>query len=220
MPRGSSCVPAPDILRPPYDLDAILRLPASDDEDRRVEGHTPVELLDVGDGHADAAVGCRGAERADVIGAVDALAVVEAHPTRLQRVIGRARRDGAARERARPRLLWDVPRRIDDLALDLVAAGARLESDPADRDGIGLAQPQVVIEAQLLARSVDADDPPIAMGELAQRDARPARDRGGRLDDAIGVRRGQLGADGRDERALAHCHAVTGRRAPQPTAGA
>ena len=60
------------------------------------------ELLDRRHRHADAAVRGGGAERREVGRAVDALAVVEAHVARLERVLRIAGRDRPAGEVARP----------------------------------------------------------------------------------------------------------------------
>src|SRR3982750_936066 len=59
--------------------------PSVADVDRRAERDLVVELDHVRDRHADAPVRGRRAERCDLVGAVDAGAVVEAHPARLER---------------------------------------------------------------------------------------------------------------------------------------
>jgi hypothetical protein len=55
--------------------------------------------------------------------------------------------------------------------------------------------------------------------ELAQRDARPPRDRRRGVDGAVAACGSQRGADGGDERALAHHQPVSCPRPPQPSAG-
>src|SRR5262245_40555787 len=66
---------------------------ALSDVDGRADVDAVVELDHVGDRHAYAAVRGGRAERGDVVGAVDAGTVVDAHPARLQRVLGHATRD-------------------------------------------------------------------------------------------------------------------------------
>src|SRR5438046_466471 len=55
------------------------------DVERRADRHPVVELDHVLRVHADAAVRCVRAQRADVSGAMDTGPTVEAHPTRLER---------------------------------------------------------------------------------------------------------------------------------------
>src|ERR687886_1593187 len=63
------------------------------DVNRRTDRHLVVELDDVRDAHADAAVRRRGADRADRVRAVDARPVEDAQPARLERVVRRPARD-------------------------------------------------------------------------------------------------------------------------------
>ena len=60
----------------------------------------------VGHVHADAAVRRARADRVVLAGAVDADAVGDAHPARLQRVGGAAALDGGALQLAGPRASW------------------------------------------------------------------------------------------------------------------
>src|SRR5215217_6680982 len=72
------------------------------DVDRRADVDLVVELDDVGNQHADAAVGGGAADRARRVGSVDAGAVEDAHPARLERVLGHAARDHLTRDVAGP----------------------------------------------------------------------------------------------------------------------
>src|SRR5205823_4503866 len=103
----------------------------------RTQRSESVELDHVGDRHPDAAVRRGGAERAQVVGAVDAGAAVDPHPAGLQRVLG-AGWDRLAGEGSRPRAVRHVPRRIDLFVLNVVEAGGRLESDSTDGDRVAL----------------------------------------------------------------------------------
>src|SRR6185436_1389330 len=97
------------------------------DVDRRADVDLVVELDDVGDVHADAAVRGGRADRAVRGGPVDARAGVDAHPARLDRVV-RARRDDLAGQVAGPGRVGHVPGRVDLFVLDLVEAGGRLQA--------------------------------------------------------------------------------------------
>src|SRR3954447_7882231 len=72
------------------------------DVNRRTDGNLVIQLDDVRYPHADAAVGRGGPDRPDRVGPVDAGAVEDAHPARLERVVRRPARDHLARERPRP----------------------------------------------------------------------------------------------------------------------
>src|SRR3954452_18143679 len=66
------------------------------DVNRRTHRHLVVELDDVGDPHADAAVRGGGPDRADGVRAVDPGPVEDAHPARLERVVRRPAGDDLA----------------------------------------------------------------------------------------------------------------------------
>src|SRR5215207_2361732 len=113
--------------------------------DGRPHGNLVVDVDHVRDGHADATVRGRGAERPDVGGAVDAGAVVDAEPARLQRVLRRSAWDDLPRHVTRPRRVRHVPGRVHRLVLHVVEAGRRLEPDLADGDRVGLDQLQLLV---------------------------------------------------------------------------
>src|SRR3954462_2194529 len=72
------------------------------DVNRRTDRNLVIEVDDVGDLHADAPVRRGGADRADVVGPVDAGPGDYAHPARLERVVRRAARDDLAGKRPGP----------------------------------------------------------------------------------------------------------------------
>ena len=73
-------------------------------------------------------------------------------PARLERVVGRAAGDHLAGQVAGPVAVRHVPGRVLRLVLHVVEAGRRLEADLADRDLVGLREPQVLEVAQPEAR--------------------------------------------------------------------
>ena len=77
-------------------------------------------------------------------GAVDAGAVEDPEPARLERVVGRAAGDHLAGEVAGPVAVRHVPGRVHRLVLDVVEPGRRLEPDLPDGDLVGLREPQVL----------------------------------------------------------------------------
>jgi hypothetical protein len=130
---------------------------------------------------------------------MDALPVVEAHPARLERVLRIAGRDGPAGEIPRPCAVGHVPWRVDDLLLDLVAAGGRLEAGPAYRDLVAVHEAQMLVQAQFLGAAVDRDDRRVALGEVGERAVGPRGDRDRDLDGASAGRRGHPLHERRDE---------------------
>src|SRR5205823_3674022 len=107
--------------------------PSLDDEDRVADADLVEQLDHVGDRHPDAAVRAGGAERARLFGAVDARAVRDAHPARLDGVL-RPGRDRLPGELPGPGAVRHVPGRVDLLVLDAVATCRRLETLHADGD--------------------------------------------------------------------------------------
>src|SRR3954452_5452888 len=87
------------------------------DVNRRTNGHLVVELDHVRDPHSDASVRRRGADRADRIRAVDAGAVEDAHPPRLERVVRRPAGDHLTGQRSGPGAVRHAPRRVHGLVL-------------------------------------------------------------------------------------------------------
>src|SRR6266513_1134639 len=81
----------------------------SSDGDGSVQRHLREELLDVRNRHPDAAVRGRSTERRDFVRAVNAGAVVEAEPARLDRVLGTGW-DHTSRKVACPGAVRHVPR--------------------------------------------------------------------------------------------------------------
>src|SRR3954453_1196865 len=160
------------------------------DVNRRTDRNLVIQVDDVGDPHADAPVRRRGADRADVVGPVDAGPGEDAHPPRLERVVRRAARDDLTGERPGPRAVRHVPRRVDLLVLDRVTPGRGLEPGHADGDAVALAELQPLEQAQLEVRAVDGEDGVVDPGEVRERDPRthphePRVDlaRGGRIVD-------------------------------------
>src|SRR5687767_7866461 len=103
----------------------------SADVDGGSDGDLVVELDHVRDGHAHAAVGGGAAKRTGVVGPVDPGAVIDAHPARLERVVGRAAGNHLAGEVAGPVRVRDAPGRVDRLVLNRVLAGRGVEADGA-----------------------------------------------------------------------------------------
>src|SRR3954471_7213659 len=177
------------------------------DVNRRTDRNLVIEVDDVGDPHADAPVRRRGADRADVVGPVDAGSGEDPHPARLERVVRRAARDHLAGQRPRPRAVRHVPGGVHRLVLDVVEPRGRLEADLAYRDRVGLDRLEVLVERQPERAAVDDDRGPEALLDLLRRDLRPqlarARDErpvGGARDDrpadlAVEVRRADREAD-------------------------
>src|SRR3954454_18517171 len=193
------------------------------DVNRRTDRNLVVELDDVGDPHADAAVRRRGADRADVVGPVDAGAGEDAHPARLERVVRRAARDHLTGQRSRPRAVRDVPGGVHRLVLDVVEPRRRLETDLADRDRVGLDRLQVLVERQPERAAVDDDGGLEALLDLLRRDlrlqlarARDERPVGGARDDrpadlAVQGRRADREADAAARRVRARRVQLRGR---------
>ena len=113
----------------------------------------------------------------------------------------RARRDDGPGERARPRFLGHVPRRVDLLPFDVVQAGGRFQPFHADGDFVGAGQFQVVVEAQPEGRAVDDDVGRVLARQLGRRDLR--------LDDVR--RHGHRARRVRWPRARARCDRPAGR---------
>src|SRR3954468_9191437 len=140
-----------------------------------------VEILDVPDVHADAAVRRGAPDRPVLARAVDPGTVVEAHPTRLDRII-RARRNDLARQRARARAVRHVPPWIHLLVVDLVQAGRRLEPRLADGDAVGLRELEILVQPQGERLAADEE---VRAEALLQRGGPPVwGDRAGRDVDA------------------------------------
>src|SRR4051812_6581044 len=127
------------------------------DEDRGLHRHLVVELLYVRHRHADAAVGRGRAQRSDVRRAVDAGAVEDAHPARLEWVLRNAPRNHLAGEVAGPGALRDMPGGIDRLVLDVVEARRGVEAHLADCDLVRLPQLEVLEVAQPELATVDRE---------------------------------------------------------------
>ena len=106
------------------------------DEDLRADGDPRVQVLDVGDVHPDAAVRRARADRPVLGGAVDADAVGDPEPARLERVVRRPAGDDLALEAAGPRGVRDVPGRVDLLVGDRVDARRRVVAGLADGDRV------------------------------------------------------------------------------------
>src|SRR5207253_1144209 len=139
--------------------------------DRRPDADLVVEVDDVGDVHADAAVRGSRADRRVRVGAMDAGPAVEAHPARLDRVVGPGR-DDLAGQVARPVGVGHVPGRVDLLLLDRVQAGGRLETLAPDGDRVAAGRLEALVERQAERGAVDDDHRAIAIGELAGGDLR------------------------------------------------
>ena len=110
---------------------------------------------------------------------MDADAVGDAQPARLERVVRRAAGDRLPGQRARPRRVGHVPGRVDLLVVDRVQAGRRVQSRHADRDRVALGDLQVLEQPQREVRAVDRDDRPVHARDARRVDLR--RDRLGRL---------------------------------------
>src|SRR3954453_4092821 len=139
------------------------------DVNRRTDRDLVVELDHVRDPHPDAAVRGRFPGGADRVRAVDAGAVEDAHPARLERVVRRSAGDHLARERTRPRAVRHVPGRIHGLVLDVVEPGRRLEADLADRDRVRLGRLELLVERELERAAVDHDRGPEPLLEVGVR---------------------------------------------------
>src|SRR4051812_22826744 len=142
------------------------------DVNRRTDRDLVVELDHVGDPHPDAAMRGRRANRADRVRAVDAGAVEDAQPARLERVVRRAAGDDLARERARPRAVRHAPCRVHGLVLDVVEPGRRLEADLADGDRVGLGRLELLVQRELERAAVDDDRRPEPLLEVGFSDPR------------------------------------------------
>src|SRR5215210_439526 len=164
------------------------------DVDRRADGDLVVELDDVRDPHADAAVRRRRADRVDRIGAVDPGAVEDAHPARLERVLRRAAGHDRPGQLAGPVAVRHVPGRVHGLVLDVVQARRRLEADLPDRDAVRLGGLELRVERQLERVAVHDDDRAVALVEVARADLRLEL-AGARDERAVGGRRDQRPAD-------------------------
>ena len=109
------------------------------DVDRRADGTCVVEL-DRRPGSRMRMQPCEAAVPIEPsrVGAVDAGAVVDAHPARLERVLGPP--PGMTLPASLPAQseFGHVPGRVDRLVLDRVEAGGRLEAGLADGDAVGL----------------------------------------------------------------------------------
>src|SRR4051794_24362786 len=116
----------------------------SADEHGCSDGDPVVEVDDVGDVHADAAMRGARADRPILGRAVDADAVGDTHPARLERVVRAAAGDRLTGERACPRAVGHVPGGVHLLVLDAVEAGRRLEAGHADGDAVALPDAQVL----------------------------------------------------------------------------
>ncbi len=134
-------------------------------------------------------MGGRAAERVGLVGAVDAGAVEDAHPARLQRVV-RSGRDRRAGQVARPGAVGDVPGGVHRLVLDVVEAGRGVEADRADRDRVGLDQLELLVEAKLECVAVGDQHHGVLVGELRLGHLRPGRAHG-RLHAARDARDGE-----------------------------
>src|ERR671935_473361 len=109
---------------------------------------------------------------------MDADAVHEADPARLERVLG-ARRNETACQLSCPGAVRDVPGWIDHLLVDVVQAGGCVESDHPDRDRIGLRAVQALEEAELETLAIDGDHCRVTAGQLADGDRRRRPTTGG-----------------------------------------
>src|SRR3954447_13574287 len=189
----------------------------SGDVNRGADGNLVVDLDDVRHGHADAAVGGRRAQGPDLRGAVDARAVEDAEPARLQRVVGGTAGDDLPGQAAGPRRVRHAPGRVHGLVLHVVEPGGRLEPDLPDRDRVGLDQLQLLVDAQLEVAPVDGDDRRVLAGQVVDPDLRLGLLHPG-LDDAFGRRVGQLVADGVLQRRLVERHAGLAAHLVEPAA--
>src|SRR5581483_5348042 len=146
----------------------------SADVDGRIERDARIEILDVRDRHADAAVRRGGSDRGDLVRAVDAGAVEEAHPAGLDRVVG-AGRDDAAGEVAGPGAERHVPRRIYLLVVDRVLARGCLEARAPDGDPVRLHEPEALVEAERERLAADEDVGAVVPRQAEEARARPHR---------------------------------------------
>src|SRR3954454_20591171 len=142
------------------------------DVNRRTDRDLVVQVDDVRDAHADAAVRGRGADGPRRVGAVDAGTVEDAHPARLERVVRRSAGDDLARERPRPGAVRDAPGGVHGLVLDVVQTGGGLEADLADRDRVGPRGLQSLVERQLERVAVDDNSRAVLPLHVGVRDLR------------------------------------------------
>src|SRR5215211_5105107 len=107
------------------------------------------------------------AERGDVVRAVDARPVEDAHPARLQRVVGRPTRNRLPGEIAGPIGVRDTPGGVDRLVFDVVDASRRVEANGAHCDGVGLGELQVLPQAELEVRAIDGEVDGVLLREVS-----------------------------------------------------
>ena len=141
------------------------------DEDGVADLDAVVEIDHVRNRHSHASVRRGRAERGELIRAMDAGAVEDPDPARLQRI----RRDGWNHlpcQAARPGRVGHMPGGVDLLVLGVVEAGRGLEALLADGDRVALLELQVVIEAQGEVRAVDVDVARIRLREILLADVR------------------------------------------------
>src|SRR3954468_7073137 len=143
------------------------------DVNRRTNWHLVVEVDHVRDPHPDASVRRGGPDRAARVGAVDAGAVEDAHPARLERVVRCAAGDHLARQRPGPRAVRHAPGRVHGLVLDVVEPRRGLEPDLANGDRVGLRRLELLVERQLERVAVDDDRRAEPLLEVGVRHLRP-----------------------------------------------
>src|SRR4051794_36646853 len=132
--------------------------PVLGDVDGRADRDLRVEVLDVGDAHAHAAVRRGVADRPVLrrVDAVDARAVEDAQPTGLERVArGATGDDLAALALGDPRGVRLGPGGIDRLVLDVVEPGRGLQADHPDGNRIRLGEPELLVQLELEVAAVD-----------------------------------------------------------------
>src|SRR5215203_7104666 len=92
------------------------------DVDGRPYRHPLVQRDHIWNRHPDAAMGGGGAQRAELVGAMDPGAVEDPEPAGLERILRRPAGDDRARERAGPGAVRHGPGRVHSLVLDVVEA--------------------------------------------------------------------------------------------------